>query len=286
MVGPSWMIKDGDTTNGLVSLFASEMNNTEETRNFKYTKSLSTILPFRETVSIEIEPQLLADASGLNISLNEPSIKGTFVHGMILFDIPFESEQQNPPLHTADLALTIPKNGITEDALKDFIRRLSNGRHHHLNIPGLSQYHVWIDENGHPTLSKYSFEKELSEEDAAQLLGAYGFFSKKAVLLPDGTLSYEHVVPTTSSSDGLFGEHANEQGELITLNHQELFVQTPNQIQIEFDTILPCNNYPRIRLSGKSLDYILTSLGAIKIPEKLPNLQVGSYNDRLSICFE
>ncbi len=286
MVGPRWMIKNKTSANGLVALFKSDVKNEEAGRTFHYTTSLATILPFKDTFSMELEPQLLADASGLDILLDEEPITGTFKNGILQLDIDFESQVENLPLKNADIAITVPRNGITEDALKDFIRRLSNGRHHHLKTPELSQYHVWIDKNGYPTLTTYSFEEPLSDTDAAQLLGAYGFFSKKTILLPDGTLSYEHVAPTASSTTSLFGEHINEQNEIITLKEAELIVQSSNHTPAASEDIPFCDHNPWMRTSGNSLKFILDSIGAKDIPDTLPDIQIGSQENKLSICFE
>lgn len=287
VIGPRWLIKDETSSNGLIAVYQSSVKNTEHTRSFHYTKALTALLPFKKAFAIEIEPQLLVEASGLNISLEEKPINGSFEKDLLLLDIPFETPNQHKRLHTADLALTIPKNGITEDAIQDFIRRLSNGRHHQLNVPELSQYHVWLDELGRPELTTYTFEEPLTEEDAAQLLGAYGFYSRKATLLPDGTLSYEHVVPSTSTG-ALFGDHVNEQGELISLKRQELLVQKSDQTPVAFESVPACNHTPWMRVSGKSLAFILGSVGVngSNLPDELPNLQIGSMNQHLSVCFE
>jgi|GEM_PF-5602028 len=290
MLGPRWVIKNQTKTNGLIAFFTSDMSPEETGRAFHYTKSLATVLPFGKTMSMELEPQLLTEASGLAISLDEQAIKGTFENGILQLDLPFKSAQQNPPLQIADFGMTIPKDGIIEDTIKDFIRRLSNGRHSDLNLPELAQYHVWIDDSGRPTQTMYHFETALSNEDAAQLLGAYGFFSKKTILLPDGTLSYEHIVPVTSSSTSLFGEHTNNQGELITLNAKELIVQKPNQMSPIVEDAPFCDHNPWMRLSGKSLKYILSTIenksDMNAILPQLPDIQIGSHKNKLTICFQ
>lgn len=286
MIAPRWILPEGKTSNGIVQLLASADIDTQNSRDFHYTSTLASALPFRRPLSVEIEPQLLADASGLNINLPDELIRGGFQNGVLLFDTPFESADGKAALHTADIALNMPKNGVTEDAIQDFIRRLSNGRHHHLNVPALSQYHVWLDDLGRPTLTRYDFATELTETDAAQILGAYGFYTRKATLLPDGSLSYEHVAPTTGTAEELFTDHINEQGELVSLKRAELEVSLANETPIAFDAVPACGHTPWMRISDRSLHFILRSIGASQLPETLPDIQIGELNGKLSVCFE
>ena len=251
-----------------------------------YTKSLLTALPFHKTTSIELEPQLLEEMTGLDTTSGTVVITGTFDKERLAFDLPFESEEQTLPLDNADIALNIPKSGIPEDILKNTIHRLSNGRHYQLNLPELSQFQLWLDDNGGSSLTMYTFREPLSENNAAQLLGSYGIFSKKTILLPDGTLSYEHIAPKSTSSTSLFGTHINQQKEIITLKKRKLTIQKTNQTPLISEIKSSCGENTWIRLSQISLKTILMKTGVEKPPENLPNIQIGSQKNTVFICFE
>lgn len=145
-------------------------------------------------------------------------------------------------------------------------------------LPPIERYAVWMDSE-HLVKGKFiGFAESLDQELAARVLGMMGVTERRTLVLPDGSVSYERLLPTASTSTNLFGRRQNDQGQWIDLSPRFVFVSNTST-SMEQSNIAPCGtSYPWLRLSKSVLKDMLNT--------DIPSLQAYSENNKLSICFE
>ena len=290
VIGPNWMFnglpKEQTVHAGLASIYYPDRIPTQ-TRNDTYTKQFTWGGFPSASFAFLLEPKLLFTDTGADSSA-EGSIQGKLRNGILETNVPFQAKNQAPiALKTADFALQIPPDGNMNGSLYEVIRRLSNGRLDLTESPRLSEFHIWFDDQGRPANTIYTFSNDLTETDAANLLGSYGFSSTRTIILPDGTASTERIALTATTTDPLFGTRIDEQGEELDLTKRELRVNAGDSHSVEYPVKSACEpSQPWMRLSGKTLELIFTSLGWEEPPANIPAMQFGEKNGRLIACFE
>lgn len=153
------------------------------------------------------------------------------------------------------------------------------------NLPDISRYEVWLNGKGFAR-RRFEFATPLSETQAATVLGIFSVTERRAVTLPDGSISLERFTPKASTSTTLFGERMNDRGESLRLTSNELQISSASSTwQIE-----PVSNCgiqgPWIRLSSRTLSTTLSDIGWDIPADQLKAMQIGTLNNKITVCFE
>lgn len=289
LMAPRWVVSDlpreKTVRAGLIGVYYPD-GTPAETRNYSYTNQFAWKGFPPSAFAFWLEPKLLFNGTELEAS-SEP-IQGRLRNGVLETNVPFEGkDRMQSNLKTADFALQIPTDGSISPALYELIHRLSSSRLGFADSPELAELHVWFDDAGRPSNTIYTFSEDLTETDAARLLGSYGFSSTRTIILPDGTASIERIALAATGTESIFGTRIDEAGEELDLTKRELRVSVGNTNPVEYPIKSACEpSQPWMRLSGKTLRSIFTSLGWENAPTDIQALQFSEKNGRLVICFE
>ncbi len=272
---PRWLTKKGTTTftSGLIARTGRVQT---ETKPFQYTEALAW-RGFAKQPTVLIESSIIEERLGLDIATS--STKILFHWNGKGFASDMKLPVQTTPLPAGDIAFSV-NNEAWNELSGDVFLDAANlpDRNQWQPLPPIERFAIWIDEN-HVTKGKYiGFSEPLDQENAARLLGLMGVTERKAITLPDGSISYERLLPSPSTSTSLFGQRQNNQGQLIELAPRFIAISNASTTLEQNNTASCGTSYPWIRLSSNVLKDILN------IP--VPSLQGYSENQYLSICFE
>lgn len=178
-----------------------------------------------------------------------------------------------------DVSIRFAKSMLPEGIpfLPDIARRA--------RLPNLTQADI-VFGNEMPEVIRLSFDKTLNEDNASALLGAYGFTSRRAIKLPDGTISFERIEPIATSGTSLLGSRKDQKGRSALISGQ-IFTLSSASSSAELPLAPACAETGAwARLSAKSLASILKRVG-LQIQEKdLKPIQIVSEKGKLAVCFE
>ena len=109
---------------------------------------------------------------------------------------------------------------------------------------------------------------------------------RKAITLPDGTVSFERIEPVATSGTSLLGERKDEKGRVANIEG-DTFVLHNVSTTGELPLAPSCANAnPWIRLSEDALAAVSKQIGLDLQPGDLRPLQLVSDKGYLAACFE
>lgn len=186
-----------------------------------------------------------------------------------------------PSLHApaADVSIRFAKSLLPEGIpfLPDIARRA--------RLPNLTQADI-VFGNEMPEVIRLSFDKTLNEDNASALLGAYGFTSRRAIKLPDGTISFERIEPIATSGTSLLGSRKDEKGRSALISGQ-IFTLSSASSSVDLPLAPACAETGAwARLSTKSVAALLKRVGLNIQEQDLRPIQIVSEKGKLAICFE
>lgn len=153
------------------------------------------------------------------------------------------------------------------------------------NLPDISRYEVWLNGKGFAR-RRFEFAHPLSENQAAAVLGIFSVTERRAVTLPDGSVSIERFTPSASTSTSLFGERKNDRSESLRLSANELQIISSTGTW-DIQQVVSCGvQGPWIRLSDRAISTTLTDIGWEISADQLRAMQIGTINNKIAICFE
>ena len=229
-----------------------------------------------QTVRFSIEPNRLVSDVRLNTTPN--SQQGSARTGIVL------------PVSDADVMLAFSEE--TWDAIPAVPVNLFPGLpdlQRLKELPAIVQYETWLSASGTPDLRRVRFAETLSEVDAAKVLMYFGVTQRKQILLPDGTISYERVLPQATSGTTMFSTWQNDRGDWIALDSRMMRLSPTSTFRADKSEVPGCKNQvPWLRLSSQVVYQLLRSLDWTNAPspESLPKLSFGSEAGLLTVCAE
>ncbi len=274
-IQPRWLDRKSNQryTAGLVAR-NGEIGN--ETKTFRYSSALSWRGLAKQPV-MEVESSAIEKWLGLEVA--STSTKILFRWNGRGFDSDLTLPPQTTPLPAGDIALSLGR--VAWDTLPgDLFLDAANlpDRSQWKPLPPIERYAVWLDKDRLIEGRYIGFSDSLDQELAARVLGLMGVTERRALTLPDGTVSYERLLPTASTSTDLFGRRQNDRGQWIDLSPRFILVSNASTT-LDQSNVAPCSmGYPWLRLSKNALHDMLGI--------SLPSLQAFSQNGRLAICFE
>lgn len=272
-IQPRWQTIVPSFTAGLV---ARSGDFTGETKTFRYSSALSWRGLAKQPV-LEVESSAIEKWLGLEVA--STSTKILFRWNGSGFDSDLTLPPQTTPLPAGDVALSLGR--VAWDTLPgDLFLDAANlpDRSQWKPLPPIERYAVWLDKDRLIEGRYIGFSDPLDQELAARVLGLMGVTERRALTLPDGTVSYERLLPTASTSTDLFGRRQNDRGQWIELSPRFILVSNASTT-LDQSNVAPCSmGYPWLRLSQNALHDMLGI--------SLPSLQAFSQNGRLAICFE
>lgn len=258
---------------GLISLIGDASN---ETKTFRYSHALAW-RGLAKQPAIQIESSAIEKWLGLETA--STSTKILFRWTGRGFESDLKLAPQTTPLPAGDIALTLDKaswSSLPGDLFLD--AAILPDRNQWKPLPSIERYAVWLDENRLIDGRFIGFSEPLDQKLAARVLGMMGVTERRALTLPDGSVSYERLLPTASTSSDLFGRRQNDRGQWIDLSPRSILVSNASNT-LDQSNVAPCGiGYPWLRLSKEVLGDMLGI--------QLPALQGYSQNGKLSICFE
>ncbi len=191
-------------------------------------------------------------------------------------DLPIMPARNAP---AADVSIRFSKSMLPEGVpfLPDIARRA--------RLPNLTQADVVFGSDT-PEVIRLSFDKTLNEDNASALLGAYGFTSRRAIKLPDGSISFERIEPIATSGTSLLGSRKDEKGRLALISGQTFTLSSASSSS-DLPLAPACAETGAwARLSTKSLSALLKRVGLQMEEKDLRPIQIVSEKGKLAICFE
>ena len=229
-----------------------------------------------ETVRFSIEPNRLISDVMLNSMPNAQ--QGSERTGIVL------------PVSDADVMLAFSKE--TWDAIPAVPVNLFPGLpdlQRLKELPAIVQYETWLSASGTPDLRRVRFAQNLSEVDAAKVLMYFGVTQRKQIVLPDGTTSFERVLPQATSGTTMFSTWQNDRGDWIALDPRMMRLSPTSTFRADKSEVPGCKDQvPWLRLSSDVVYQLLRTLDWTNAPspESLPKLSFGSEKGRLTVCAE
>jgi hypothetical protein len=229
-------------------------------------------------------PAFAADIDGFfNGTSHDPRTWTWFKpdHGMIRSDLALPASHATT-MPAADIALRL-EPGDGKEALAAAIPDLPDADRL-AKLPPMSEVAIRFGDQG-PSLVRLAFEQNLGEQDAALLLGAYGFTMRKAITLPDGTVSYERVEPSAATGT-LLGERKDDQGRVADIQDNVFSLHGASSTG-DLPLAPACSNAtPWLRLSEDALSAIAKQFSLDLEPGDLRPVQLVSDKGYLAACFE
>jgi hypothetical protein len=247
-----------------------------ETRPFNYTSAL-VWRGLAKQPAIELQSSAIEKWLGLETPSTSTSI--LFRWNGRGFESNIKLPVQTSPLPAGDIALAIT-GSAWEGLPGELFLDASNlpDRKQWNPLPAVERYAVWLGTDRAIQGRYVGFAEPLDQESAARILGMTNVTERRSITLPDGTISFERLLPTASTSTDLFGKRLNDRGESIELTPRYMFVSNTSTT-LDQSNLAPCGTtYPWLRLSETALTDILEP--------SLPSLQAFSLNGHLAICFE
>ncbi|MCE9586461.1 hypothetical protein K8R04_04050 [Candidatus Uhrbacteria bacterium] len=274
-ITPRWL-NNGVYASFTAGLVARSGEVAGETTPFRYTSALY----WR---GIAKQPGILVESSAiekwLGLEVASTSTKILFRWNGRGFDSDLKLSPQTTPLPAGDIALALDRNAW--DALPgDLFLNAVNlpDKSQWKPLPPIERYAVWLDADRSTEGRFIGFAEPLDQELAARVLGMMGVTERRALTLPDGTVSFERLLPTASTNTNLFGRRQNDIGQWVDLSSRFILVSNASST-LDQSNVAPCGaSYPWLRLSKNVLNSMLGTT--------LPSLQAYSENNHLSICFE
>ncbi len=155
-------------------------------------------------------------------------------------------------------------------------------------LPPIERYAVWHDAEGGISGRYLGFAENLDQEQAARVLGIMGVTERRQITLPDGTASFERLLPTANTTTNLFGRRQNDKQEWIDLDQRFMLVSS-SSTTLNQNNIAPCgSSNPWLYLSSKALNDVLRLIGIQNqnTPPLKSGVQIFSDDQKLTICFE
>lgn len=273
-IAPRW-IQGRERVRFTAGLAARSGEVVGETRPFHYTSALAW-RGLAKQPAIQLQSSAVEKWLGLEVASTSTSVLFRWDgHG---FASDLKLPVQTSPLPAGDIALAI--SGSAWEGLPGelFLDASNLPDRKQWKLPAIERYAVWFGPNQLVQGRYVGFAEPLDQELAARVLGMMNVTERRSITLPDGTVSFERLLPTASTSTDLFGKRLNDRGESIELSARFMLVSNASTT-LDQSNIAPCGaTYPWLRLSETALADILGS--------SLPSLQAFSHNGRLSICFE
>jgi hypothetical protein len=192
------------------------------------------------------------------------------------------------PLPAADIAFALGQQEWQSLPGELFLDAADLPDHKQWNdLPAVSRYAAWYDDQGGIQGKFLGFDSNLDQNQAARILGMMGVTERRQITLPDGSVSYERLLPTPSTSTDMFGRRQNDRGEWIELDQRFMLLSNASTT-LDQGNVGPCGSgNPWLRLSTISLASALRQLG---LQTEAPIIQTGiqAYSDggKLTICSE
>lgn len=274
-ISPRWLRSNSATTftAGLIQRSGEVAG---ETKTFRY----SSALYWR---GLAKQPTVLAESSAienwLGLEMTSTSTSVLFRWNGHGFDSDLKISPQTTPLPAGDIAFSLDRaawDTLPGDLFLDAVNLPDKNQWKPL--PPIERYAVWLDEDRQIEGRFIGFSDPLNQELAARILGMMGVTERQALTLPDGTVSYERLLPTASTSTNLFGRRQNDHGQWIDLSERFILVSNASTTLDQTNVASCGTSYPWLRLSKNT---VANLLGVT-----IPALQAYSNNHRLSICFE
>lgn len=230
----------------------------------------------QESVRFSIEPGRLVSSAML--SSTPTAQKGSATTGIVL------------PVSDADIMLAFSKQ--TWDSIPAVPVNLFPGLpdlQRLKELPAIVQYETWLSTSGTPDLRRVRFAENLNEVDAAKVLMYFGVTQRKQIVLPDGSTSYERVLPQATSGTTMFDTWQNDRGDWISLDPLMMRLSPTSTFRADKSEVATCKNQvPWLRLSNRVVYQLLRSLDWTNAPapESLPKLSFGSEKGHLTVCAE
>lgn len=156
-------------------------------------------------------------------------------------------------------------------------------------LPAIVQYETWLSASGTPDLRRIRFAENLTEDQAAKVLMYFGVTQRKQIVLPDGSLSYERVLPQAATGTTMFDTWQNDRGEWLALDPRMMRLSPTSTFREDKSQVATCKNQvPWLRLSKPVVYQLLRTLDWTNAPavDSLPKISFGSEKGRLTICAE
>jgi hypothetical protein len=274
-IAPRW-IQGRERVRFTAGLAARSGEVVGETRPFRYTSALAW-RGLAKQPAIELQSSAIEKWLGLETPSTSTSI--LFRWNGRGFESDLKLPPQTSPLPAGDIALAIT-GSAWEGLPGELFLDASNlpDRKQWKPLPAIERYAVWLGPDRLIQGRYVGFAEPLNQETAARILGMSNVTERRSITLPDGSVSFERLLPTASTSTNLFGKRISDRGELIELEPRFMLVSNASTT-LDQSNIAPCGiTYPWLRLSQTALADI--------IEPSLPSLQAFSQNGHLAICFE
>jgi len=274
-ITPRWLTSVGSSQfNAGIVARSSEVIG--ETKPFRYTSALY----WR---GLAKQPTILVESSAvekwLGLEVASTSTKILFRWNGQGFASDLKLPPQTTPLPAGDIALALDRaawDTLPGDLFLNAVNLPDKSQWKPL--PPIERYAVWMGEDRTIKSRFIGFGESLDQELAARILGMMGVTERRALTLPDGTVSFERLLPTASTTKDLFGRRQNDQGQWVDLSQRYILI-TSTTSTLDQSNISPCGtSYPWLRLSKNVLNNTFNTA--------IPSLQAYSENNRLTICFE
>ena len=279
IVAPSWCPIQSEkpyvTKHGLILFYTDTIYPSHETRSF-----LGLMMDGGSgQPKIGFEPETLGALTGLSDSNASGTLAWFRGDDALLRSSLRLPEAPSEGIPAADLSLRFPQAILPEGIpyLPDIARRS--------RLPNLIQTDAVFGDEG-PDIMRISFAERLDEQDAAALLGAYGFSTRRAITLPDGSISFERVEPTVTSGTTLLGIRRDETGRQANTLGSTFTLTAPSSTP-DIPLAPGCSNSGAwARLSAKTVSTLLNRIGLPMQPADVRPIQIVTDKGKLAVCFE
>lgn len=272
-ITPRWWNISDRTNHGLISV--SAIPNSEKTKDMRYFTALNWRGLAKRPV---IQMQSSAIESWLGLENYSENTEILFQWDGMKFTSNQKIKAQTSPLPAGDIAFYLDETTWGQLPGDIFLDASALPNRNQWNLPPIERFAIWFDDNRMQISRFIGFRDALDQNQAARILGMVDVTERRQIKLPDGSTSFERLLPTASSSSDLFGQRLNDRGQILDLTPRSLLLSSSSTTK-EQTNISPCGaSYPWLRLSSKALNDI--------IGIQMSGIQAYSDNGKLSICFE
>ncbi len=257
---------------GLVSRYGDTPN---DSQNLSYTQTLMW-RGFAKQPVIHFESKAVELLSGLD-GTTSTAINFNWNGQAWVSELSLKPAKESLP--NADIALRITDQAWQAPARELFISAAGLPDRESLKkLPTPDVYAAWLTPEGNIERRYLGFSRDLKTDEAAHTLGMVGVTERRQITLPDGTTSFERLLPIATTGTDFFGRRTNDRGETVDLTPRGLMVSNTSTA-FDLTNIVSCGNSPTVfRISSEILEHLISA--------KLPSLQAFSDNGKLAICFE
>jgi|GEM_PF-6062256 len=185
---------------------------------------------------------------------------------------------QTSPLPAGDIAFYINDSAWDQISGDVFLDAATLPDRNQWNLPPIERFALWFDDNRGLLARFIGFRDSLDQNQAAKILGMVDVTERRQIILPDGSTSYERLLPMATTGTDLFGKRQNDKGQMLDMTPRSILISSTSTTA-EQANIAPCGtSYPWLRLSSKAMNNL--------IGLQMSGVQAYSDNGKLSICFE